>query len=118
MPFSALLFLVTQMNDFIRCPNASCKPNKVHVEGCTADCEVQLTNGTMSGQLGKSFNWDILGAAAGSGGNTNNLGYFNFSRNPEGLQMPDMRGYASAAVVYYSDGKLVEDNTDQYLLTW
>ena len=51
---------------------------------------------TMSGQLDKSFNWDIIGAA---GGTTNNLGYYNFSRNLLGMQMPDFRGYSSAAVM-------------------
>jgi hypothetical protein len=50
----------------------------------------------MSGQLDKSFNWDIIGAA---GGTTNNLGYYNFSRNLLGMQMPDFRGYSSAAVM-------------------
>ena len=32
--------------------------------------------------------------------------------------MTDFRGYSSAAVMYYADGELVEDNTEQYLLTW
>ena len=64
---------------------------------------------------GESFQWDIIGASSGAG---NNLGYYNFSRNPEGMQMTDFRGYSSAAVMYYAAGELVEDNTEQYLLTW
>ena len=64
---------------------------------------------------GESFQWDIIGASGSAG---NNLGYYNFSRNPEGMQMTDFRGYSSAAVMYYADGELVEDNTEQYLLTW
>ena len=115
LPIPCPAFEIQPMNDFVTCPNASCKPNRVPAPGCTADCKVQLTNGNMSGQLGKSFNWDIIGAGSDD---TNNLGYFNFSRSPTAMQMTDFRGYSSAAVLFYSGGQLVEDNTEQYLLTW
>jgi hypothetical protein len=107
-------FEIQPMNDVVKCPNASCKPNSIPA-GCTLDCKLQLSNGTMSGQLGKSFQWDIIGASGRAG---NNLGYYNFSRNSHGMQMSDFRGYSSAAVMYYANGQLVEDNTEQYLLTW
>lgn len=45
------------------------------------------------------------------------VGYYNFTGSPTGMQMPDLRLYAMAATRYYKDGKLVEDMTDQYLYT-
>ncbi len=45
------------------------------------------------------------------------VGYYNFKDSPHGMQMPDLRLYAMAATRYYKDGKLVEDMTDQYLIT-
>lgn len=53
-------FEIQPMNDFIACPNASCKPNSIPAPGCTADCKVQLSNGTMSGQLVRAVFWLAL----------------------------------------------------------
>jgi len=45
------------------------------------------------------------------------VGYFHFSASPHGMRMPDLRLYGMAALRYYKDGRLVEDNTDAYLTT-
>jgi hypothetical protein len=49
----------------------------------------------------------------------NSMGYFDFTgpmRN-RGLAVHDLRLFSMVGVTYYRDGKLVEDVTDQYLLT-
>ena len=48
----------------------------------------------------------------------NSVGYFDFTRAKEqgAPQLFDSRGYGMAGVVFYEDGKLIEDVTDQYLL--
>lgn len=45
------------------------------------------------------------------------VGYFDFSGSPRGMRMHDLRLYAMAALRYYRQGRLVEDNLDAYLLT-
>jgi hypothetical protein len=65
-------FEIQPMNDFIPCPNASCKPNSVPAPGCTADCKFQLSNGTMSGQLVRAL-WLTCCAAVPAGMNKQSI---------------------------------------------
>jgi hypothetical protein len=45
------------------------------------------------------------------------VGYYDFSGSPKGMRLHDLRLYGMAAVRYYRDGRLVEDNTADYLTT-
>jgi hypothetical protein len=76
------------------------------------DLQPQDKDGKFTGYNGKSFDWlfeyhDQHG----------NIGYYNFNAAPKGQRISDLRCYGAAAIRYYKDGKLVEDMTDDYLLT-
>lgn len=73
----------------------------------------QKPDGTYTGYIAPFLDW-VLGAYHVERGQ---VGYYNFKGSPGGMQMPDLRLYAMAAVRYYKDGELVEDVTDQYLYT-
>jgi hypothetical protein len=45
------------------------------------------------------------------------VGYYDFSHAPNGMRIHDLRLYGMAAVRYYQHGRLVEDNTEDYLTT-
>ena len=74
-------------------------------------------NCSFKGELGPSFHWMLAPPEQPDNAETHTVGYFNITSSPLSMQMPDMRGYSSAAVMYYSNLELVEDNTEQYLLT-
>jgi len=48
---------------------------------------------------------------------TRNVGFYHFTDNPSGLKLQHLRMYSAAGVRYYENGKLVEDVTDDYLLS-
>ena len=50
-------------------------------------------------------------------GGHGNLGFYHFSASPHVMRISDLRDYAMAAIRYYKDGRLVEDNTADYLTT-
>lgn len=50
------------------------------------------------------------------GPDRHNIGYYDF-RDPNALQMYDLRLYAAAAVFFWENGQWVEDRTADYLLT-
>eukprot|EP01043_Picozoa_sp_COSAG02_P086770 COSAG02_NODE_24165_length_696_cov_0.876047_2_plen_183_part_01 len=81
------------------------------------ELQPQFTNCTYKGELGPSFHWMLAPPEQPDNAETHTVGYFNITSSPLSMQMPDMRGYSSAAVLYYSNLELVEDNTEQYLLT-
>jgi hypothetical protein len=45
------------------------------------------------------------------------VGYYNFSGSPKGMRLHDLRLYGMAAIRYYKAGRLIEDNTEDYLTT-
>lgn len=46
-----------------------------------------------------------------------NVCYYNFKGSGKGMKMPDLRLYSAAGIRYYRNGKLIEDVTDDYLIT-
>ncbi|MFQ5807993.1 MAG: hypothetical protein ACE5JM_00110 [Armatimonadota bacterium] len=47
----------------------------------------------------------------------NQIGFYDFAESGQGMRMKDLRTYGMAAVRFYRGGQLVEDVTDEYLLT-
>lgn len=45
------------------------------------------------------------------------VGFYNFTRGPKAMKPADLRTYAMLATRYYKNHRLVEDVTDDYLLT-
>jgi hypothetical protein len=45
------------------------------------------------------------------------VGYYHFAASPHGMRMHDLRLYGMVGLRYYKDGRLVEDNTADYLTT-
>jgi hypothetical protein len=69
--------------------------------------------GGWTGMLAPYLDW-VLGTYHVEGGQ---VGYYNFSGSPHGMRLHDCRLYSAVALRYYKDGKLVEDNTPDYLTT-
>jgi hypothetical protein len=69
--------------------------------------------GKFTGYLTPYLDW-VLGAYHVEKGQ---VGYYNFSDSPKGMRIHDLRLYAMAGVRYYRGGKLIEDNTPDYLTT-
>eukprot|EP01046_Picozoa_sp_COSAG06_P046544 COSAG06_NODE_6608_length_2857_cov_1.439811_1_plen_906_part_10 len=79
-----------------------------------------------TGYNGPSMNWCITGVSTGCPINPRakqtgwTVGYYDLgpTRTPGSMAMYDLRGFSAAGVYYYDQtGKLVEDNTADYLLT-
>ncbi|MGA2618360.1 MAG: hypothetical protein ABSF26_12170 [Thermoguttaceae bacterium] len=70
-------------------------------------------HGGYTGYLTPFLDW-VLGAYHVEKGQ---VGYFDFSASPHGMRLHDLRLYGMAAVRYYRGGRLVEDNTADYLTT-
>lgn len=47
----------------------------------------------------------------------NSVGYFNWADSGKGMRIPHLRLYSLAAIRYHKNGKLIEDLTDEYLVT-
>jgi hypothetical protein len=77
------------------------------------DLQPQNADGQYIGYNGPSFNWILYSWA----GHLGNHGYYHFFGNPHIMRISDLRIYAAAAIRYYKNGKLVEDNTSDYLTT-
>jgi len=100
--------------EFMRPGNCSCGGPST----CPSfELQPQWANCSFKGELGPSFHWMLAPPEQPDNAETHTVGYFNFTRSPLAMQMPDMRGYSSAALMYYSGGKLLEDATQQFLLT-
>lgn len=69
--------------------------------------------GGYTGYITPFLDW-VLGAYHVEKGQ---VGYYDFSGSPNGMRIHDLRLYGMAAVRYYRDGRLVEDNTEDYLTT-
>jgi len=50
-------------------------------------------------------------------GDWTNVGYYRFLDDPHSQKLPDLRVYSMAALRTYAGGRLLEDVTDDYLLT-
>jgi hypothetical protein len=75
----------------------------------------QDKDGKFLNKQGNTFNW-ILDSCTLSGNNSQ-VGYYNFKGSGRGMHVTDLRAYGMAALRYYEHGKLIEDVTDQYLIT-
>ncbi len=73
----------------------------------------QNKSGAYTGYNGPSFDW-ILYSWVGPHGNH---GFYHFSGSPHLMRIADLRAYGTAAIRYYQNGKLIEDNTADYLTT-
>lgn len=69
--------------------------------------------GQYTGYITPFLDW-VLGAYHVEKGQ---VGYYDFASAPHGQRMHDLKLYAAAGIRYYKGGKLVEDNTADYLVT-
>ncbi len=77
------------------------------------DLQPQNQQGKYTGFNGPSFNWMLYRWMNHHG----NHGYYHFSDNPHLMRISDLRVYGMAAIRYYKNGHLVEDQTAEYLAT-
>jgi len=75
----------------------------------------QDKDGNFLNKQGPILDW--LLNACHIGGNNSQVGFYNFSGSGRGMHITDLRTYGMAALRYYEHGKLIEDVTDQYLMT-
>ncbi len=75
------------------------------------DLQPRNKDGKFTGYNGPSFDWMLYSWDEVKG----NHGYYHFSGHPQLMRISDLRVYAMAAIRYYRDGRLVEDNTADYL---
>ncbi|MCX7597652.1 MAG: hypothetical protein N2512_02110 [Armatimonadetes bacterium] len=70
--------------------------------------------GGFTGYLTPFLDWVLY---AGYHCEDGQVGYYNFVGSPTGMRLWECRLYAAVGLRYYKGGKLVEDVTDDYLLT-
>jgi len=76
--------------------------------------QIEDGSGGYTGRISPYLTW-VLQEFAVAG--VANVGYYNFGESGKGLKLKDLRCYSMAAIRYYRTGKLVEDVTEQFLLT-
>lgn len=69
--------------------------------------------GNYTGYLTPFLDWVLSNYHTEKG----NVGYYNFSGSGNGMKMTDLRLYSAVGVRYYKNGELIEDVTDDYLIT-
>ena len=70
--------------------------------------------GGFTGYLTPFLDWVLY---AGYHCEKGQVGYYNFAGSPAGMRLHDCRLYAAVGLRYYRGGALIEDLTDDYLLT-